>query len=110
MEDFKYEEIFDIVKHLRLAENVIFTGRVGQEDLLMIYNGARLFVFPSFGEGFRIPQLEAMACGLPVITSNTTSLPEVVGDAGIMINLFNNKELTEDMYRVLKDRDLRNKM
>lgn len=110
MKDFKYNEIYDTAKRLKLDEDIVFTGRVEQEDLPMIYNGADLFVFPSFGEGFGIPPLEAMACGIPVITSNTTALPEVVGDAGIMINPWDKEELSEMMYKVLSDSGLRNKM
>lgn len=110
MKDFKYNEIYDTVRRLKLDEDIVFTGRVEQEDLPMIYNGADLFVFPSFGEGFGIPPLEAMACGIPVITSNTTALPEVVGDAGIMINPWKNEELSEAMYKVLNDSDLRVRM
>jgi len=110
MKDFKYLEIYNTAKRLHLDEDIFFTGRVDQEDLPMIYNGADLFVFPSFGEGFGIPPLEAMACGIPVITSNTTAFPEVVGDAGIMINPWKNKELSEAMYAVLSDASLQSKM
>ncbi|MFV1950846.1 MAG: glycosyltransferase, partial [Nitrospinota bacterium] len=69
-----------------------------------------LFVFPSFYEGFGIPPLEAMACGVPVITSNTSSLPEVVGDAGILVDPFDIEGLTEEMYKVLSDYELRREM
>jgi len=110
MRDFKYHKISETVKHLKLTEDIVFTGRIEQEDLSVIYNGADLFVFPSFGEGFGIPPLEAMACGIPVITSNTTALPEVVGDAGIMINPWKNEELSETMYKVLSDSSLQSKM
>ncbi|MBU2578197.1 glycosyltransferase family 4 protein [Patescibacteria group bacterium] len=110
MKDFKYQKIFNTVTKYQLEKDVIFTGRVKQKDLPLIYNGADLFVYPSFGEGFGIPPLEAMACGVPVITSDTTALPEVVGDAGILINPWDTNELSEMMNKVLSDDGLRNKM
>ncbi len=110
MKDILYQEIFDTVKHLELNGEVVFTGRVDQEDLPIMYNGADLFVYPSFGEGFGIPPLEAMACGIPVITSNTTSLPEVVGDAGIMVDPHSERQLAKAMYDVLRDCRLQRKM
>jgi len=70
----------------QLKQRVHFTGRVADEDLSAVYSGALAFVYPSFYEGFGLPPLEAMQCGVPVITSNTSSLPEVVGDAGIMVD------------------------
>jgi len=68
-----------------LRSRVVFTGYVAEEDLSAVYSGAKAFVYPSLYEGFGLPPLEAMRCGVPVITSNTTSLPEVVGEAGIMV-------------------------
>jgi glycosyltransferase involved in cell wall biosynthesis len=110
MKDFLYQRIFDTAKHLKLGKEIIFTGRVEQEDLPILYNGADFFVYPSFAEGFGVPPLEAMACGIPVITSNTTSLPEVVGDAGILVDPQNIDELSQAMYMLIKDADLRGKM
>lgn len=80
---------------------LIFTGYVKDEDLSIIYSNASFFIYPSLYEGFGLPVLEAMQCGCPVITSNVTSLPEVVGDCGIQIDPNNNKELVlayEKMY------------
>ncbi|HIP90277.1 MAG TPA: glycosyltransferase family 1 protein, partial [Candidatus Nanopusillus sp.] len=82
----KYRSIFKTINKLNLRKDVIFTGYVPDEDLPTLYNAADLFVYPSLYEGFGLPPLEAMACGTPVITSNTSSLPEVVGDAGIMVD------------------------
>lgn len=106
MKDFMYEPLFATVKRLGLEEDVIFTGRVEQEDLPLVYNGADLFVYPSFAEGFGLPPLEAMACGVPVIASNTTSLPEVVGNAGILVNPYDLKALSEAMRGVLTNPQL----
>ena len=69
----------------RVKEHIILPGFIPDEDLAAIYSGATAFLFPSFAEGFGIPPLEAMQCGVPVIASNTTSIPEVVGDAGLLI-------------------------
>ena len=78
-----FQEVFDLVKRLELEDRVIFPGYVAEADKPCLYAGADVFLFPSLYEGFGMPPLEAMACGVPVITSNTSSLPEVVGDAGI---------------------------
>ena len=76
----------------------------------MLYNCADIFVYPSLYEGFGLPPLEAMACGVPVITSNISSLPEVVGDAGIMVDPTDANFLSDAMCRVLKDKELRLRM
>jgi glycosyltransferase involved in cell wall biosynthesis len=91
----------------RFGGRVVFTGKVEQEDLPSLYAGADLFVYPSFAEGFGLPPLEAMACGTPVITSNTTSLPEVMGDAGVLVDPHDTAALAHAMRRVLADADLR---
>lgn len=81
-----YTELEDLSKELDLKDNIIHTGIVTDEELVDIYNLADIFVFPSFYEGFGIPPLEAMACGTPVVCSNTSSLPEVVGDAAYLFD------------------------
>ncbi len=83
--NFGFNKILRLVNELRLIDEVIFTGFVPEEDLVKFYNTADIFVYPSLYEGFGLPPLEAMACGCPVITSNSSSLPEVVGDSGIMV-------------------------
>lgn len=102
-----YEDIFKLVKDLNIEDRVIFTGYVAEEDKPAIYAGALAFVFPSFYEGFGIPPLEAMACGTPVIVSNTSSLPEVVGDAGILINPMDIESLAFEIDRLINDQALR---
>ena len=74
-----------------------------------LYSGAEMFLFPSLYEGFGIPVLEAMKCGLPVICSNTTSLPEVIGDCGIKINPTSDQEMLSAMEKMYFDRDFREK-
>lgn len=103
----KYKNIFSMIDELNLNNEIIFTGYVPEEDLPGLYSSADLFVYPSIYEGFGLPPLEAMACGCPVITSNISSLPEVVGDAGIMVDPYNVDELSSAMYKVLNDSVLR---
>jgi alpha-1,3-rhamnosyl/mannosyltransferase len=79
-------------------------GYVADEMMPLIYSGAAAFVFPSLYEGFGLPPLEAMACGTPVISSRSSSLPEVVGDAGVLIDPLNVDALAESLRRVLEDR------
>ncbi|MGC9335027.1 MAG: glycosyltransferase, partial [Anaerolineae bacterium] len=78
--------------------------------LLYLYNAAEMLAHPAFYEGFGLPPLEAMACGLPVIVSNVASLPEVVGDAGLLIDPHDVDELTVAMWRVLSHGELRQEM
>jgi glycosyltransferase involved in cell wall biosynthesis len=101
-----YKQIFDEIKSSDLQKEVLFLGIVGDEDLPMLYNCADIFVYPSLYEGFGLPPLEAMACGIPVITSNTSSLPEVIDNAGIMVDPDDVNSLCEAMYNVLKDKEL----
>ena len=86
-----------------LHKRVIFTDYVPDEDLSALYSGAKAFVYASLYEGFGLPPLEAMQCGVPVITSNSTSLPEVVGDAGIMVDPHDADALIESMLAILED-------
>lgn len=106
----KYDDIFNTVNELNLKKDVLFMGYVPNEDLVKFYNAADLFVYPSLYEGFGLPPLEAMACGCPVITSNTSSLPEVVGDAGITIDPHNCNALADAMYEILTKDSLRLKL
>lgn len=100
----------NLVERLNLQKEIIFLDNVQEEYLANLYNIADLFVFPSIYEGFGLPPLEAMACGTPVITSNTSSLPEVVGDAGIMVNPYEIDGLAKAMYEVLTNNGLREDM
>lgn len=93
---------------LNIDNDVIFTGFVSDDDLPIIYNGADLFVYPSYYEGFGLPPLEAMSCKTAVITSNTTSIPEVTGDCALLVDPGNKDLLSENMFRVLEDDNLRN--
>jgi glycosyltransferase involved in cell wall biosynthesis len=105
-----FEDAFAVVDELKLNSHVHFLGRVSSEDLLHLYNAAEMLAHPAFYEGFGLPPLEAMACGLPVIVSNVASLPEVVGDAGMLIDPHDVDELTVAMWRVLNDSELRQEL
>ncbi len=102
-----YKDLFRAIENLGLTGRIIFTGYVPEEDLPFLYNAADLFVYPSLYEGFGLPVLEAMACGVPVITSNVSSMPEIVGNAGLLQNPHNTDEWADAMQRVLTDRTLR---
>lgn len=101
-----YSDIYKLVQELNLVDHVIFTGYLPEEDLPLLYNGAGVFVYPSLYEGFGLPPLEAMACGTPVVTSAVSSLPEVVGDAGLLIQPTEEKALAEAISQVLLDKKL----
>jgi glycosyltransferase involved in cell wall biosynthesis len=81
-----YDDVVAEVRALGLQERVCFMGFVDEVDLPALYRTAAVFAFPSLYEGFGLPPLEALACGVPVVTSNASSLPEVVGDAGLMVD------------------------
>ena len=106
----KSNPVFDTVRQLGLESHVHFTGYVEESDLPALYNGASLFVFPSLYEGFGLPVLEAMACGTPVVTSNTSSLPEVAGDAALLVDPSDVAAIAWAMRRVLDDHALSAKM
>lgn len=98
-----YQEIFATVQRLRLEEWVTFTGYVPEADLPLLYNAADLFVYPSLYEGFGLPPLEAMACGVPVVASDVSSIPEVVGDGGLLVDPRDSEAWRTAMERVLAD-------
>ena len=104
------DEVFALVDKLGLQERVRFLGHVSPEDLLGLYNAARVLVHPAFYEGFGLTPLEAMACGTPVIVSNTSSLPEVVGDAALLVEPTDVDGLAVAIWRVLSDAALRKQM
>ena len=95
------------VDHLGLTHQVKFLDYVPYDQLPLIINQALALVFPSLWEGFGLPVLEAMACGTPVITSNLSSLPEVVGDAALLVDPYNTGEITEAMQAVATDSKMR---
>jgi len=106
-----FDRILDAAAALRqFRERVIFTGFVPDCDLAPLYSGALCFVYPSFYEGFGLPPLEAMQCGTPAITSNTSSLPEVVGEAAIMVDPHDRDALAHSMLELYCNRELHRQM
>ncbi|MBI4581052.1 MAG: glycosyltransferase family 4 protein [Planctomycetes bacterium] len=100
---YKYGPVFDAIARSGVEQDIIFTGFVPDDDLPRYYNAADLFVFPSQYEGFGLPVVEAMACGTPVITTNVSSLPEVAGDAAILVDPLDAEAFCEAMTRVLTE-------
>ncbi len=98
-----YQPFFDRIAALGLQDEVIFPGYIADEDLPAVYSGAALFAFPSLYEGFGIPPLEAMACGVPTLVSDTSSLPEVVGDAALQVSPTDTGAIKAGMERILSD-------
>lgn len=105
-----YEEIFQTVEKLKLKDHIHFLGYILNEDVPILLRGAEIFVFPSLYEGFGLPPLEAMACGTPVVTSNTSSLSEVTGNAAILVNPLKIESIYEGIYILLKDQEKRKEM
>jgi glycosyltransferase involved in cell wall biosynthesis len=102
-----YKDVFSTVTELKLTEYVHFLDNVSNEDLARLYNAACCLTLPSYYEGFGLPPLEAMACGTPVVVSNRSSLPEVVGEAGLLIDPDKPEDLCEALARIVGDSDLR---
>jgi len=103
------QEVLSLPSQLGLTDRVIFPGIISDEDLPAFYCGAALFVFPSLYEGFGLPVLEAMACGTPVISSNTSSLPEVAGDAAVLVHP-TISDLREAMLKLVTQKTLRDEL
>jgi glycosyltransferase involved in cell wall biosynthesis len=100
-----FKNLIKLIETLNIENRVIFTDFVQVAHLPYLYNAADLFVYPSLYEGFGLPPLEAMACGTPVITSNLTSIPEVTGDAAVLINPHDNNSLAESIEKALSKPD-----
>jgi glycosyltransferase involved in cell wall biosynthesis len=105
-----YDETLRAIKELELSDSIILTGYVPENDLPALYSGALCFIYPSFFEGFGLPPLEAMQCGVPVIVGDQTSLPEVVGDAAVLVDPFDVHALAAAIDKVVSDSNLRAKL
>jgi glycosyltransferase involved in cell wall biosynthesis len=104
------DSIFDEVKRQPWADDVILTGYVTDADLPALYRGAAAFVYPSIFEGFGLPPLEAMACGTPVVTSNNSSLPEVTGDAALLVDPYSEDQIADALLQITGDDALRSRL
>jgi glycosyltransferase involved in cell wall biosynthesis len=103
----KTKAVPPLIRSFDINERVRFTGYVKEDDLPAVYSLGDLFVFPSFYEGFGLPVLEAMACGVPVVTSNVSSLPEVAGDAAVPVDPHSVEDIARGMRLLLYDDDMR---
>lgn len=101
------DDIYAKVSEFHLEDKVIFTKYVPAEDMNPLMCGSLAFVFPSIYEGFGMPPLEAMACGVPVLTTGEASLPEVTGDCAVICDAYSPKSIAEGMYRLCRDEKLR---
>ncbi len=105
-----YDKLYQKVRELQLQDQIVFTGFVPDADLPYIYSGAKLFVFPSIYEGFGLPVLEAMSYGIPVVTSTSSSLPEIAGEAGILVDPNSAESIAQGILSVLSDEGLQEEM
>jgi glycosyltransferase involved in cell wall biosynthesis len=104
------EKLLDEIGDKALINSIVLTGYVINTDLPAIYCQAKVFLYPSLRESFGIPMLEAMACGVPVITSNTSSMPEVAGNGAMIIDPFKPEEITSAICKLVDDENLRSKL
>lgn len=102
--------LFRELDGLTLGDEVVFTGYVQRTDLPLLMNAAEAFVFPSLYEGFGLPVLEAMSCGTPVVTSNISSLPEIVGSAAVLVDPESVESISQGIERVITDTALRQRL
>jgi glycosyltransferase involved in cell wall biosynthesis len=106
----KYEKLFSEIRNSEFSGDISLTGPIADDDKAYLYNLASVFVYPSFFEGFGFPPLEAMACGVPVIASNNSSFPEIIGDSGILIDPDRPDEIEKALKAILLNRELREKL
>ena len=105
-----YGETLRAIEESGIGDLTVLTGYVSESDLPALYTGALCFVYPSYFEGFGLPPLEAMQCGAAVVAGNRTSLPEVVGPAGLLVDPFDESALAAAVSRLIDDRDLRERL
>jgi glycosyltransferase involved in cell wall biosynthesis len=109
-EGWRHDRLYSRAEKLGIADSVQFAGFVPSQELPLWYNAATCLVYPSLYEGFGLPPLEAMACGIPTITSNSSSLPEVIGSAGPLLDPHNEEAWVYQLTRVLSSPDLRREL
>jgi len=106
----RYRDVFKAPRRLQVESRVHFTDRVAEADVAALYSLADVFVWPSLYEGFGLPVVEAMACGVPVVTSTSSSLPEVAGNAALTVNPLSTEAIAEAVVRVIEDAPLRGEL
>lgn len=102
-----YDDTLRVIENFGLGKDIVLTGYVPESDLPALYSGALCFVYPSYFEGFGLPPLEAMQCGVPVIVGDRTSLPEVVGDAAVQVDPFDTEAIGNALKSVIDDSNFR---
>jgi glycosyltransferase involved in cell wall biosynthesis len=107
---FGFDEVMYTIKEYELDDDVIMPGWVAEDDMPFLYNGADAFIFPSLYEGFGIPLLQAMAVGLPIASSQASSMPEITGEAALLFNPNNIILMAEAMERIITDNELRERI
>ena len=105
-----YHPVFQLIQELEIADNVIFTGYVGEDEKLHLLQHATVFVYPSLYEGFGLPLLEALSMGVPAITSNISSLPEVAGSGAIQVDPYDTSAIYEALRELLSDKKMRTEL
>lgn len=106
----KTQRLLQLVNELKLGDCVKFIGYVSDEDLPAVYQSAKIFTYPALWEGFGLPVLEAMASGVPVLTSATSSLIEIASDAAVLVDPLSVRSIFEGMYQLLTDEKLRDEL
>ncbi len=107
---YELQRLLAEINDVHLINHIVITGYINNQDLPAIYAQSEVFLYPSLRESFGIPLIEAMACGVPVITSNTSSMPEIAGDAAILIDPFKPEEIVTAMKKIYNDSSLKTKM
>lgn len=110
MKGWMYDDLLDTIRRFNLQSRVIFTGFIPEEEKPFLIAAARVFAYPSLYEGFGIPVLEALACGTPTLTSHVSSIPEVAGDAALLVDPLNIADISSALERLLSDEELRDKL
>jgi glycosyltransferase involved in cell wall biosynthesis len=105
-----YEDTLATAESSTVRDRIILTGYVDDKDLPALYSAASCFVYPSYFEGFGIPPLEAMRCGTPTITGDRTCFPEIIGDAGLLVDPFDERAIMRGIVRVLTEQTLRDEL
>jgi len=108
--EWAYEKVLSTIKKEALQNDVIFSGYIEDADLPAIYSGASVLAFPSLYEGFGLPLVEAMACGTPIVASNISSVPEIAKEAAILVDPYNEEDLSEALVSVLSDQKLKDSL
>ena len=109
-DDLQVPDPRETVQRLGLEGNVVFTGQIREQDKGPLYSAATVFAFPSLYEGFGMTPLEAMACGTPVVTSNRSALPEVVGDAGLLVDPYDTDAISNALAELLESQARREEL